>query len=202
MQHEAQQLNLKFVRARRDAGIASALDHAEREVLGWGEEALRFVRHFAETHVDFMAEDVIAAAKTAVPAAPDGRAWGAVFRAAARAGVIEKLGFRPAKTSNLSPKVAWGSRVLDLHADFGCGEWKKLMRSYIRAYRMNVRQEGFTGAEVLQYAANLGMAAAAEPRTGHIEWLFDLLRDEGLEWSQDKGWWKKACCSECGGAAA
>ena len=54
----------------------------------------------------FLAEEVRNFA-TGLDLPPDGRAWGVVFRSAAREGLIVKAGYAPAKSSNLSPKVLW-----------------------------------------------------------------------------------------------
>jgi hypothetical protein len=179
-------------RARRDNGIERAAAHAEQELAGWRETAIQFLRRYAESHVDFLAEDVIDAALGTVPMPPDSRAWGAVFRRAAKEAVIEKLGYRPAKTSNLSPKVYWGSLVLDLHAQLDPVDWKKLARNYVRAYRMNVSQD-VTLSTLVHYAMTMGCPSP----TCESQWT-ELLREEGLEPSGDSVVWRQApCCAAC-----
>ncbi|TAM22380.1 MAG: hypothetical protein EPN60_16945 [Nevskiaceae bacterium] len=109
------QLPLDFAtaRRRRDSGIARAADHADAETPGWTDIAFEFLEACAKVRAaPFLAEDVIEMAKAAhLPEPPDGRAWGGVFQRAARRGVISKIGFAPAKTSNCSPKVQWVSRI-------------------------------------------------------------------------------------------
>lgn len=103
------QLAIDFAKARRDDGIQRAGDHAGD---AWKKAArgylLEYLSHRRRGD-DFLAEMVRDfAVGLALP--PDGRAWGAVFQSAARERLIEKVGYAPAKSSNLSPKVLW--RVL------------------------------------------------------------------------------------------
>ncbi|MES2488532.1 MAG: hypothetical protein V4607_01985 [Pseudomonadota bacterium] len=192
-------------RKRADEGMQKAGDHADEEHAFWRQEAARFVSRFAETHVDFLAEDVINASRGIVPAPPDGRAWGCVFKTAAKDSVIEKIGYRPAKTSNLSPKVLWGSRVLDLHADFSELEWKKVMLNYVRAFTANTNQDGFTTSAVFNYAREMGFTHQQTMRQEHLAWMVDLLKGEEFELHGAIGiktgatgiWRKTACNAEC-----
>ena len=106
-------LDFETARRRRDSGITRATDHAEAETPGWNDIAFDFLEACAKVRAaPFLAEDVIEMAKAAhLPPPPDGRAWGGVFRRAARQGVIQKAGYAPAKTSNCSPKVLWRSQI-------------------------------------------------------------------------------------------
>lgn len=186
-------LSTAIAETKRDAGIERAADHAERETPGWIEQASQFLRGYARTHVDFLAEDVVAAALFQIPPPPDGRAWGAVFRQAAREGVIHKVGYAPAKTSNLSPKVLWESRVLDRTAPLDHCEWAKLARNYVRFFRQTVKRGDFMALELQEHAARYGCPA---PQLFH--WWDDVLRAEGLE-QADGGVWRvpEQCCPEC-----
>lgn len=108
------QLAITFpaARARRDDGIARAVDHAETVKVGWQREAFERFRRYAERHEVFLTEDVLEANPDfTVPPQCDKRAWGAVARAAAKQGIVAKEGYAPAKTSNLSPKPLWRSRL-------------------------------------------------------------------------------------------
>lgn len=109
------QLPLDFAtaRRRRDSGIARAADHANAETSGWTDIAFDFLEACAKVRAaPFLAEDVIEMAKAAhLAPPPDGRAWGGVFRRAAKRGVIAKVGFAAAKTSNCSAKVLWRSAI-------------------------------------------------------------------------------------------
>jgi hypothetical protein len=96
--------------ARRDSGIARAVEHADREEPDWYSNAFRLLQRFLERHEgDFLAEDVVAWADGRIVHPPDARAWGGVIRRAAIAGLIRKNGYAPANTSNRSPKCLWRS---------------------------------------------------------------------------------------------
>lgn len=98
---------LPLVLARRDRGIQSSGDHAGSV---WKRRATGYLLEYLAAHREpFLAEDVREfAAQLESP--PDGRAWGSVFQEAARRGLIVKVGYAPAKSSNLSPKVLWRAR--------------------------------------------------------------------------------------------
>jgi hypothetical protein len=38
---------------------------------------------------------------------PTSKAWGSIFKEAAKAGTVRKVGYAPSKSSNLSPKTLW-----------------------------------------------------------------------------------------------
>lgn len=87
-------------------GIAQAGDHAERDCPGWNADALAFLRAYAATHGEFIAEAVVAAHKAAGhPEPPTTRAWGGVVQGAAHRGEIVEVGF--AQRSNGSPCKVW-----------------------------------------------------------------------------------------------
>src|SRR4051812_29537975 len=92
--------------ARRDDGMARAVEHADAVAPSWSERALRSLMEFKLYNPaadSFMAEEVRKWSElNGLAAPPDGRAWGAVFQRAARAGHIVRLGYAPAKSSNLS----------------------------------------------------------------------------------------------------
>jgi len=95
-----------------DAGMATAAAHADAVTGGqWSELAWDFLLAFTKTHSTFMAEDVRSAAALtgAVPAPPDQRAWGAIIQKAARANLIERIGYAPMKSPNChaNPKSVW-----------------------------------------------------------------------------------------------
>ena len=96
---------------RRELGISRAADKADRDHEGWQDDALAAVCKYLAQHPDrpFLAEEVRAWCETTgVIAAPENeRAWGAVMRRAAKDGYICKVGYAPARSSNLSPKVLW-----------------------------------------------------------------------------------------------
>ncbi|MGH8443824.1 MAG: hypothetical protein ACREVL_01100 [Solimonas sp.] len=168
--------------ARRELGIQRAAEHATHIDPDWLAEAAKFVAAYAETHVDFLAEDVIAASAGKLASPPDGRAWGAVLRRAAAARVIRKIGFHPARTSNLSPKVLWGSLVLDLHAPLALTEWMKLATEHIRAFRAAGRPDAFFTEELTVYACQRGCPVPAV-----FQWWHQALEACGLAVSYRPG---------------
>lgn len=98
--------------ARRDEGMTLAVDKANRDAPGWSDEAFLAVKRFCASMYSgklFLTEDVRAwAERGGYVSRPDNeRAWGAVMRRAAANGLIKKVGYAPARSSNLSPKVQW-----------------------------------------------------------------------------------------------
>jgi hypothetical protein len=100
------QLSIDFARARRDDGIERAGDHAGD---AWKRRARGYLLEYLASHAGrFLAEDVREFAEArGLDLPPDGRAWGAVVQGAAREKVIRKVGYAPAKSSNLAPKCQW-----------------------------------------------------------------------------------------------
>jgi hypothetical protein len=96
---------------RRDIGIRDSVEHADREISGWSDWAMWALLEYADNALGtFLTEDVRAFARAGgLPDPPDGRAWGAVMRRAAKAGYIKSVGYRAARSSNLSPKVLWSA---------------------------------------------------------------------------------------------
>lgn len=103
--------------ARRDDGIDRAVAHAEANHKLWLERGVGMLRYFVEgLHgKGFLAEDFVAwlqkqtptTLKTVFPKPPDPRAYGGIIQAAVKAGIIVKVGYAPAKSSNCSPKCLW-----------------------------------------------------------------------------------------------
>ncbi len=81
--------------ARRDAGIAAAVEHAEAEAPGWSARALCYVREFCGKHAEFTGEDVrLFAEGSGLDNPPHKRAWGGVMLTASRARLVQKIGTR------------------------------------------------------------------------------------------------------------
>lgn len=96
-------------RAAED-GMERAASRAERTTPGWRDEALALLVRFAALDAGgpFLGEEARAFAYTSgLPKPPDERAWGAIFNAAARRGLIARAGFAPATSSHGSPKPLW-----------------------------------------------------------------------------------------------
>lgn len=99
---------IAYAEQRRDHGIQRAVDHAEREQEGWTDFALSLLRFYASRQSDpFLAEQFVEHCTGLIALPPDGRAWGGVFKRAARLGIIRRVGYAPAKSSNLAPKCTW-----------------------------------------------------------------------------------------------
>lgn len=100
------QQNLSFVTGRdlAQAGMQMALDHADDVREGWSDEAYNALRMYLSAHPgrEFMAEDVREYAYNvlAVPYPPHCRAWGGIFAAAAREGLIVRVSIGPVKTAS------------------------------------------------------------------------------------------------------
>ena len=95
---------------RRDEGIERSYEHAEAATPGWKAEAAALLGEFRATQngQTFLTEDYVAfALAKGLAEPPDRRAFGGVMQAGLRRGRVVKVGFAPAKTSNLSPKVLW-----------------------------------------------------------------------------------------------
>lgn len=83
---------------KRDNAIESALQHADQVVPTWQEQALSFLLKYAgdvkgTVREHFTCELLRHHAKAAgFPDAPDSRAWGGIFRVAAKRGLIRAGG--------------------------------------------------------------------------------------------------------------
>jgi hypothetical protein len=96
---------------RRDIGIDTSEGKANLDKAGWSDEAMHGLELYCQAHEahEFLAEDVRAwTEEMGVVAAPEnGRAWGGVIRRAARQGLIIRVGYGRAKSSNCAPKCLW-----------------------------------------------------------------------------------------------
>lgn len=93
----------------RVAAMETIATHAEENHPGWKAEAAEFVRLYAKTHAEFISEDCTDFAYANGLARPhDPRAFGQVYRDAAKKGIIKKAGYgRSLKRA--SPTVLWRS---------------------------------------------------------------------------------------------
>ena len=94
----------------RDAGINQALDHAGEN---WPERAYAFLLDYLRDHPTFMAEDVRTASHGVIQEPPSQRAWGGVIVRAARAGHIQRSGYRQVKNTkaHCTPAAVWVRRT-------------------------------------------------------------------------------------------
>lgn len=103
--------DLATARAERDAAVARVSANANAHAEDWTDEAEAALRRFvlAKSIGDrFTADDARESAEVLSVAEPhDKRAWGAVFKALARAGMIERVGFAPSRYRHAAPTVEW-----------------------------------------------------------------------------------------------
>jgi hypothetical protein len=107
-------LDFEAARARRAAGMASAFEHAESDVPGWGAQCFQMlVAYAAEQHHSFTIETFRAWAHArGLPVPAESRAFGPVTQRAIRQGVIVRTGYAPAASSNGSPKPVYSRTVV------------------------------------------------------------------------------------------
>lgn len=101
--------------ARRDDAIERVAMKADLLDESWTDRAFSaLMLYCSKSNASFIAEEVREWAEREMLISPphDSRAWGQVMRRAAREGRIRKLGYKPAKSSNLSPKVLWAATGL------------------------------------------------------------------------------------------
>lgn len=86
----------------RDAGMQTALDHANEVTADWGTEAFYALASYLVAHPGktFMIEDVrqYAYQSLDLPRPPHERAWGGIANRAAKAGLIVRVRLAPVKT--------------------------------------------------------------------------------------------------------
>lgn len=101
------QLDIFESRKERDHGIFQAVTHADQVHDSWQERAFMFLTAFKKS--TFMAEDIRKAAEGIVPDPPSQRAWGGIIVRAARAGIIERIGFSNVKNvkAHATPASVW-----------------------------------------------------------------------------------------------
>lgn len=96
---------------RRDVGMERAREKAERE-LGptWTREAAEYLRVYAKEVAagqPFLLEDAREASVAKLGQPTNLKAWGPAVIHAQRSGWIRRHGYRPARSSNGSPKCLW-----------------------------------------------------------------------------------------------
>ena len=90
-------LDAKKARNKRESGISQAEHHANTVHNKWSDQAFEFLKGYIAINPLFMTEDVRYASQGVVPSPPSQRAWGAVIRRAAVAGIIVKAGMKSVK---------------------------------------------------------------------------------------------------------
>ncbi|HBP27924.1 MAG TPA: hypothetical protein DD666_00730 [Advenella kashmirensis] len=94
--------NIQTSQQLRDAGMQTALSHADAVIDDWGIMAYAALEAFLESHPGetFMTEDVrqYAYQSLDLPRPPHERAWGGIANRAAKAGLIVRVRLAPVKT--------------------------------------------------------------------------------------------------------
>lgn len=99
-------------RAARDAGMTQALEHAERVNDEWPDMAYAFLCRYARGHAEFISETLTnEAIRMGYGSPADARSWGSLFAKAARAGVIQRIGYGVSQRRHCSPTPLWRSLV-------------------------------------------------------------------------------------------
>ena len=79
----------------------------------WSDRAYVFLLDYIKSrdfyNREFMTEDVRVASESELPAPPDKRAWGGIVRRAAKAGLIERIGYSHVKNfkAHRTPAAVW-----------------------------------------------------------------------------------------------
>jgi hypothetical protein len=107
----AREEGMQLALVERDRGIQAAIDHAESVSPGWGDAAYEALVEFARGHECFTSEQFRAQSKVTAPTTP--KAFGSIFRKAARNGVIVKHGYAIAEQRHLSPCPLWASLIFE-----------------------------------------------------------------------------------------
>jgi len=104
--------SFEAAKVRRDAGMASSLDHAEADSPGWADHCFTLLCEYAEGQVaPWTCEAFRAWAYERGLDKPDEeRAFGPITQKAIRRGVIARVGYAPAASSNGSPKPQYQAR--------------------------------------------------------------------------------------------
>lgn len=91
-------MSIDFARAARDEGIARAVDKAEREIEGWSDLALKYIRLYASQHRGerFIGLDVrLASISYGLIQPSNPKAWGGPLKRASTLGIIRRVGAAP-----------------------------------------------------------------------------------------------------------
>lgn len=107
--HRAPDLPTALATIRRDEGMAKVMAPSDAATEQWDRDFLDAVERHARTHETFLVEDVIERCKP-VDGVNTKRAGPLMKRAQAH-GYCEPGGYAKARTSNLSVKVLWRSKL-------------------------------------------------------------------------------------------
>lgn len=93
----------------RDNGIQQSLDSANSAVKNWSDIAYGFLLGYADSHTEFMIEDMRNASVGFVPEPPSKRAWGGIAVRASKNKIIKRKGFQNVKNvkAHCTPATLW-----------------------------------------------------------------------------------------------
>lgn len=113
-----QTIDFRAARARRERGMRDSEAHADRESPGWPERAYGLLCRYAREQAHPWTCESFRwwAAANGLDDPPDSRAFGGVTQRALRKGVILKVGYAPAASSNGSVKPLYSRPVLGVAA--------------------------------------------------------------------------------------
>lgn len=94
---------LAEARASRDVGMERVADKAEREEPCFAARAYAELVHYSTLHAEFSGEDATDAIKAAGIVPHNDKAFGPIYMAAARNGLIRRIGFVPRRKGHGSP---------------------------------------------------------------------------------------------------
>lgn len=103
----------KQARDARDAGIATAVEHASAVMPGWPQLAFEALAEYAKHHPTFTIEQARKAMD--VPPPPNTKAWGGIITKAMRAGIVEAAGWTQAEDPKVHANLVtlWHSLVCE-----------------------------------------------------------------------------------------
>ena len=95
-------IDFEAARLRREQGMTASLDHADRVECGWPDAAYSYLCQFAQSQDDPWTVECFRtwAAQQGLTDPPDARAFGGVTQRAIKRGVIVRVGYAPAASSN------------------------------------------------------------------------------------------------------
>ena len=99
----------KQAKIARDNGIQQSLDSANSVIKNWSDIAYGFLLGYADSHKEFMIEDIRNASGGFVPEPPSKRAWGGIAVRAVKNNIIQRKGFQSVKNikAHKTPATLW-----------------------------------------------------------------------------------------------
>lgn len=98
-------------RQARDIGMQQAAQHAEDDAPGWADAAYEMLKRYARHNPQFISENVTSWASDRGFVTPQPKAWGQIFRRAAKDGIIVRIGSGTSMRRHMSPTPLWSSAI-------------------------------------------------------------------------------------------